>query len=104
MVGTFIPFPTLMWARLRLPGLTVTPCSSITWPEVPTRVYKADIATGRKQFWKKFVPPDISGVTDIGAILITPDGHNYVWEYGRTLSDLYLVNDVKGCTNCSCQR
>jgi dipeptidyl aminopeptidase/acylaminoacyl peptidase len=63
--------------------------------EVPSRVYKLDLSTGRKQLWKSLVPPDISGVTDISAILITPDGNNYVYEYGRTLSDLYLVNDVK---------
>ena len=63
--------------------------------EVPAQVYKLDLTTGRKQPWKQLVPPDVSGVTDISAILITPDGNNYVYEYGRTLSDLYLVNDVK---------
>ena len=63
--------------------------------EVPGTVYKLDLATGRKQLWKQLVPPDVSGVTDISAILITPDGNNYVYEYGRTLSDLYLVNDLK---------
>jgi serine/threonine protein kinase/Tol biopolymer transport system component len=63
--------------------------------EVPAKVEKLDLATGRRQPWKQLVPPDISGVTDISAILITPDGNNYAYEYGRTLSDLYLVNDVK---------
>jgi serine/threonine protein kinase len=63
--------------------------------EVPAQVYKVDVATGSKQPWKQLVPPDVSGVTDISAIMITPDGNNYVYEYGRTLSDLYLVNDVK---------
>jgi dipeptidyl aminopeptidase/acylaminoacyl peptidase len=63
--------------------------------ELPTQVNKLDLATGRKQLWKMLVPPDVSGVTDINAILITPDGNNYVYEYGRTLSDLYLVNDLK---------
>jgi len=63
--------------------------------EVPAQVFKLDLATGRKQLWKQLVPPDVSGVTDISAILITPDGNNYVYEYGRTLSDLYLVNDIK---------
>ena len=58
--------------------------------EVPGTVYKLDLATGHKQLWKQLVPPDVSGVTDI-----TPDGNNYVYEYGRTLSDLYLVNDLK---------
>jgi len=63
--------------------------------EVPATVNKLDLATGRKQLWKQLVPPDVSGVTDISSILITPDGNNYVYEYGRTLSDLYLVNDLK---------
>jgi eukaryotic-like serine/threonine-protein kinase len=62
--------------------------------EVPARIYRFDITTGRKQFWRQLVPPNISGVTDISAIFITPDGNNYVYEYGRTLSDLYLVNSV----------
>jgi Tol biopolymer transport system component/predicted Ser/Thr protein kinase len=63
--------------------------------EVPTTVNRLDLATGRKQLWKQLVPPDVSGVTDISSVLITPDGNNYVYEYGRTLSDLYLVNDLK---------
>jgi eukaryotic-like serine/threonine-protein kinase len=63
--------------------------------EVPASVYRFELATGRKQIWKKLVPPDVSGVTDISSILMTPDGNNYVYEYGRTLSDLYLVNDLR---------
>jgi len=63
--------------------------------EVPTHVEKLDMVTGHKQPWKELAPPDVSGVTFISAILITPDGNNYVYEYGRTLSDLYLVNDLK---------
>ena len=63
--------------------------------EVPATVNRLELATGRKELWKKLVPPDVSGVTDISSVLITPDGNNYVYEYGRTLSDLYLVNDLK---------
>jgi dipeptidyl aminopeptidase/acylaminoacyl peptidase len=63
--------------------------------EVPATVNRLELATGRKQLWKQLIPPDVSGVTDISSILITPDGNNYVYEYGRTLSDLYLVSDLK---------
>jgi Tol biopolymer transport system component/predicted Ser/Thr protein kinase len=63
--------------------------------EIPAKVYRMDLASGRKQFWKQLLPPDISGVIEIAAILITPDGRSYVYEYARTLSDLYLVKDVK---------
>jgi eukaryotic-like serine/threonine-protein kinase len=63
--------------------------------EVPASVNKLDLATGQRKLWKQLVPPDVSGVTDISSILITSDGNDYVYEYGRTLSDLYLVNDLK---------
>ena len=63
--------------------------------EVPASVKKLDLATGQEKLWKQLVPPDVSGVTDISSILITSDGNDYVYEYGRTLSDLYLVNDLK---------
>jgi hypothetical protein len=41
------------------------------------------------------MPADDAGVTDIGPILITPDTKTYVYEYGRTLSDMYLVDGLK---------
>jgi len=63
--------------------------------EIPAKVHRLELGAGHKQFWKQLLPPDISGVTEITGILITPDGRSYVYEYARTLSDLYLVNDVK---------
>src|SRR5579864_62968 len=63
--------------------------------EVPASVNKLELATVQRKLWKQLVPPDVSGVTDISSILITSDGNDYVYEYGRTLSDLYLVNDLK---------
>jgi hypothetical protein len=33
--------------------------------------------------------------TEITGTMITPDSRSYVCEYARTLSDLYLVKDVK---------
>ena len=41
------------------------------------------------------MPADDAGITDIGPILITPDAKTYVYEYGRTLSDLYLVDGLR---------
>jgi len=35
------------------------------------------------------MPPNLSGVTDLSGVVVTPDGHAYVYEYERTLSDLY---------------
>jgi len=63
--------------------------------DLPAEVYQLNLVTGQKQLWKRLMPADAAGITDIGPILITPDGKSYVYEYGRTLSDLYLVEGIK---------
>jgi len=63
--------------------------------ELPTRVFRVDVATGRKDLWKEVGPSDAAGVTGIGHLLITPDGVSYVYNYVRSLSDLYLVEGLR---------
>ncbi len=63
--------------------------------ELPARVERLDITTGQRQLWRQLMPADAAGVTDIGLILVSADAKSYVYEYGRTLSDLYLVEGLK---------
>ncbi len=63
--------------------------------DLPAKISRLDLATGEKQSWREIMPSDSAGITDIGPILITPDSKSYVYEYGRTLSDLYLVEGFK---------
>jgi eukaryotic-like serine/threonine-protein kinase len=63
--------------------------------DLPAKVDRLNLATGQRQPWRSLMPPDAAGVTDLGPILVTPDGKSYVYEYGRTLSDLYLVEGIK---------
>jgi hypothetical protein len=63
--------------------------------ELPAKVYRIDLATGRRQLWKELAPSDPSGVDGIPFIWITPDGRSYVYSYNRELSDLYLVEGLK---------
>jgi Tol biopolymer transport system component/predicted Ser/Thr protein kinase len=62
--------------------------------DLPAKVDRLNLATGQRQPWKTLMPPDAAGVTDVGPILVTPDASAYVYEYGRTLSDLYLVQGI----------
>ena len=62
---------------------------------LPARVDRLNLSSGQREQWKTLMPADAAGVTDLGPILITPDGKYYVYEYGRTLSDLYLVEGIK---------
>ena len=63
--------------------------------EVPAKVYRLELATGKKTIWKQIVPVDSTGVSTIGPIMVTPDGKTYVYGFHRTLADLYLVEGLK---------
>jgi eukaryotic-like serine/threonine-protein kinase len=62
--------------------------------EIPTKVYRVDVATGRKELWRALMPADAGGVSEISA-LPAPGGEWYAYSYSRTLSDLYLVDGLK---------
>jgi len=63
--------------------------------EVPARVYRVELATGKKTVWKEIAPLDPTGVSTIGPIQMTPNGKTYVYGFHRTVGDLYLVEGLK---------
>jgi len=62
---------------------------------IPGRLGKLDLATGRRQPWKEFLPADPTGVLLVQPLLVTPEGNSYVYTYIRVLSDLYVVEGLK---------
>lgn len=65
------------------------------YSDMPARIFRLDIATGKRTLWKQLLPPDPSGVDHIGGILIRADEKSYVYSYCPDLTDLYLVEGVK---------
>ncbi|HEY3204268.1 MAG TPA: protein kinase [Thermoanaerobaculia bacterium] len=63
--------------------------------ELPARVYRLDLATGRRELWRELQPDDAAGILSVAPIFPTPDGAAYVYGYFRTLSDLYLARGVR---------
>jgi Tol biopolymer transport system component len=63
--------------------------------EVPAKVYRVDLATGKKTVFKQIAPLDPTGVATMAPILMTPDGGTYVYGFHRTMGDLYLVEGLK---------
>ena len=63
--------------------------------ELPARVDKVDLQTGKRVLWKELMPSDPAGVETIGPILITPDAKTCIFGYHRMLADLYLVEGLK---------
>ena len=63
--------------------------------ELPARIRRLDLTSGRKTLFQQLMPSDPAGVNHIGPIVLTPDGKTYVYGYHRTLSDLYLAEGLK---------
>jgi hypothetical protein len=62
---------------------------------LPGIIHVVDIATGAKTEWKRFQPPDPSGVEQAGPATIAPDGTSYVYSYRRVLGDLFLATGMR---------
>jgi hypothetical protein len=64
-------------------------------PELPQKIYRLELGTGRRILWRTLILSDPAGVTNIGLPRLTPDGKSYVYQYMRFLSELQLVDGLK---------
>jgi Tol biopolymer transport system component len=62
---------------------------------VPTNVFRVEIATGARALFKEIVPADPAGVQSIPNVRFSADGRSYAYSVGRFLSDLYVVDGLK---------
>jgi hypothetical protein len=63
--------------------------------EIPARVFRLDIETGKRTPWLELMPADPAGVTRIPSIAMSADGRSYAYNFTRELSDLYLIHGLK---------
>lgn len=59
--------------------------------ELPEKVFRVDLASGKRELWKEFAPSDPTGVVEIQLLAMTPDARSYAYTYVRLLSDLYVA-------------
>jgi eukaryotic-like serine/threonine-protein kinase len=59
------------------------------------KVYKVDIATGKKELWKSLGEAVATGVEAVGATQFSSDGTAYAYIYVRRLSQAYIVTGLK---------
>jgi Tol biopolymer transport system component len=62
--------------------------------ERPLKLFKLNLATGKKEAEKEIVPADSAGIRGPINVLLTPDGRGYIYAFTRSLSDLYLVTGL----------
>lgn len=59
--------------------------------------FRVNLATGRREPWKRIDAGDPVGLIGIqpAAVYMTPDGKSFVYSYWKTLTELYLVDNLK---------
>jgi len=63
--------------------------------DVPAKIYRIEIATGRRELFKQTSAPDLAGVEDVTGMRITRDGRSYAYSCNTVLSDLYVVEGLR---------
>jgi len=58
------------------------------------RIFRRDLATGRRELWKEVRPPDQAGLVYV-TMVVSADGSAYAYSLARCLSSLYLVEGLK---------
>jgi len=61
----------------------------------PTRVYRVDLATGRRTLAHDLMPADAAGVTTFTNGFVSADGRAYAYEYRQVLGNLYLAEGLR---------
>jgi hypothetical protein len=65
--------------------------------DVPVRVFKVDVATGRRELFREIPLSDRAG-TNIAStpfVRMTSDGRSYIYSFDQQVSDLYLIEGLK---------
>ena len=63
--------------------------------DLPARVYRVDIGSGKRQLWRTFTPSRPAGVLTVRRIFVTRDGKHYLYETRRMMTDLFVLQGLK---------
>jgi Tol biopolymer transport system component len=63
--------------------------------ELPGRIHRIDLMSGRRELWKEIVPPDPAAFGGFGNVTLTPDRKAYAYNLNRIFCTLYLVEGLK---------
>jgi serine/threonine protein kinase len=62
--------------------------------EVPLKVERLDIATGKAKLVRELVPADRGGVVSIGPVITNVNASEFAYSYYQTLSVLYVISGL----------
>jgi Tol biopolymer transport system component len=61
---------------------------------VPHRVFRIDLATGRREQWKELQPSYAAGIR-LSQVSVTPDGRSFLHMYSRLLANLFVADGIR---------
>lgn len=63
--------------------------------QVPTKVFRVNLATGQKTLVQELQPPTAAGVVNIAPVVVTRNGSRFAYSYYQVSSVLYLVSGLR---------
>ena len=65
------------------------------YSDVPLRIEKLDVATGRREPYKTLGPADLTGAVQLDPIALNDDGKSHAYTVRRMASHLFLVQGAR---------
>jgi serine/threonine protein kinase len=62
--------------------------------ELPSKIYKVDIATGKETVIRELKPGSPAGVVTVSPVVVSRDGKQFAYSYNQTLSTLFLISGL----------
>jgi hypothetical protein len=63
--------------------------------ELPSKIYKVEIATGKQTVLQQLRPGEPAGVVIVAPVVVSRDGTRFVYSYNQVLSVLYLISGLR---------
>ncbi len=62
--------------------------------ELPSQIYKVEIATGKQSVVQELRPGAPAGVVIVAPVVVSRDGSHFLYSYNQTLSVLYIISGL----------
>jgi len=63
--------------------------------ELPGKIYRIDLASGKKTLLRELHPGAPAGVVNISPVVVSRDGKRFAYSYNQTLSVLFVISGVR---------
>ena len=63
--------------------------------ELPSRIYKIEIATGKQTVIQELRPLEPAGIVTVAPVVVNREGTGIAYSYNQTISTLYVMSGLK---------